>query len=196
MPYKQGKYVDGQDPRSFSMYIFVPSETNTGLLGNWSDSYGKKNLLQFIEEMKVNGKVFEKQIKEQKEEISKILIPKFDLESNVMLSSTMDQLGLTFPFKAGKMELMKFLNSPVSELLYVADITQKSRIETSKGGTSLSVVTYTTLCGPSHRCSPVLPSKMNFVDENPFMFKIQEDFSGAVISASTMLSTSLSSQKS
>ncbi|KMT00834.1 hypothetical protein BVRB_9g221090 isoform B [Beta vulgaris subsp. vulgaris] len=161
MPYKQSNTtVVDQDPRSFSMYVLVPSnpsEENDDPRWGVTPIKQKKSLQEIIEEMKVDGKTaFEKQIKRQKVEISDILIPKFNLEN----------------------------------LLYVTDITQKSRIECNKGGISFSVVTYTTLCGPQHWFPT--SSKLKFVAENPFMFMIQEDISGAVVSVGTMLSTPLS----
>ncbi|XP_010691348.2 serpin-Z2B isoform X2 [Beta vulgaris subsp. vulgaris] len=161
MPYKQSNTtVVDQDPRSFSMYVLVPSNPsgeNDDPRWGFKPIKQKKSLQEIIEEMKVDGKTaFEKQIKRQMVEISDILVPKFNLEN----------------------------------LLYVTDITQKSRIECNKGGLSFSVVTYTTLCGPQHRFPT--SSKLKFVAENPFMFMIQEDISGAVVSVGTMLSTPLS----
>ncbi|KAL2928487.1 Serpin-Z2A [Bienertia sinuspersici] len=269
MPFKQGKNVSEQDPRTFSMYIFVPSEK--------TDHVKKQNtsLSDYIQEMKVDAKAFQKKISRQKEEISDIVIPNFNIGNEISLSNIMQHLGLTLPFKGGQNELMKFVDSPFSDLLYVTDITQKNQIVTNKKGTSFSVVTYTTLNGPPHRLPPTppklkfedlsgvvvsigtmlslilpfkggqnelikfvdspfsvllsvtditqknqivtnkkgtsfsvvtyttlngpphrlppTPPKLKFVADNPFLFMIQEDLSGAVVSIGTMLSTSLSS---
>ncbi|KAL2928472.1 Serpin-Z2A [Bienertia sinuspersici] len=181
MPFKQGKNVSEQDPRTFSMYIFVPSEK--------TDHVKKQNtsLSDYIQEMKVDAKAFQKKISRQKEEISDIVIPNFNIGNEISLSNIMQHLGLTLPFKGGQNELMKFVDSPFSDLLYVTDITQKNQIVTNKKGTSFSVVTYTTLNGPPHRLPPT-PPKLKFVADNPFLFMIQEDLSGAVVSIGTMLS--------
>uniref|UniRef100_A0A803LA53 Serpin domain-containing protein n=1 Tax=Chenopodium quinoa TaxID=63459 RepID=A0A803LA53_CHEQI len=153
MPIKGGKKIAGQDPRSFSIYILVPSEKTD--LSNGRSLVGRRkiSLSQFLEEMKMGTKVFQK--------------------------------------KAGKNELMRFIDSPLSELLYVTDVTQKTRIETNARGTSFSVVTYTTLNGPAHRFPAITPSEKKFVADNPFLFMIQDDFSGAVVSVGTVLSTDL-----
>ena len=101
----------------------------------------------------------------------------------------MEELGLTLPFRASQTELMSFIDSPLSELLYATDTTPKSRIETDERGIARAVVTYATLSGPA-RQSQALPSKLKIVADNHF-FLITEDCSGSIISAGTMLSTPL-----
>uniref|UniRef100_A0A803MXX3 Serpin domain-containing protein n=1 Tax=Chenopodium quinoa TaxID=63459 RepID=A0A803MXX3_CHEQI len=191
MPIKGGKKIAEQDPRSFSIYILVPSEKTD--LSNGRSLVGRRkiSLSQFLEEMKMGTKDFQKKVNRHKKEISDFSFPTFNIESEMSLSSKMQHLGLTLPFQAGKNELIRFIDSPLSELLYVTDVTQKTRIETNARGTSFSVVTYTTLNGPAHRFPATTPSEQKFVADNPFLFMTQDDFSGAVVSVGTVLSTDL-----
>uniref|UniRef100_A0A803L342 Serpin domain-containing protein n=1 Tax=Chenopodium quinoa TaxID=63459 RepID=A0A803L342_CHEQI len=117
MPIKGGKKIAGQDPRSFSIYILVPSEKTD--LSNGRSLVGRRkiSLSQFLEEMNMGTKVFQKKVNRHKKEISDFSFPTFNIESEMSLSSKMQHLGLTLPFQAGKNELMRFIDSPLSELM-------------------------------------------------------------------------------
>ncbi|XP_074267697.1 serpin-Z10-like [Silene latifolia] len=170
MRYKRGSFDRNTIPKMFSMYIFLPFERN--------------GLPDLIEKIKIDKDMFEKQIKLEYVEVTKLSIPKFKFESYIPLKETMEQLGLTLPFKQNCKDFSGMVNA--ADPVYVSDMFQKCCVDTNEQGTEAAAVTvaYNIIgCGEEEEAVP----EVNFVASHPFMFMIREDISGALLFIGTML---------
>lgn len=151
-------YQSGQDPRKFSMYLFLPNEKDEG---------GFFNLIQIF---KLNPGLLNQQLKLRSEDLSPFWIPKFKFSFEFEASETMKEMGLELPFKPG--ELTEMVEGPNSGELYVADIFHKSFIEVNEEGTEAAASTASRV---GFRCR----SRTSFfVADHPFLFTIREETHG------------------
>lgn len=169
MPYKKG-----ENPRSFSMYIFLP------------DDYD--GLPSLMENIKIDSSLFKGQIKLKRVEISKLWIPKFNFDCDLSLSEPMKQLGLTLPFDGAGCDLTGMVEGTLTdERPYVGEVLQKCCIESNEKGTkAVAFIGYPMCYGAS---PPDLnpPPSTDFVVDHPFMFMIREDCSGTILFVGTVL---------
>ncbi|KAK9663939.1 hypothetical protein RND81_14G007900 [Saponaria officinalis] len=159
-----------KDPwKRFSMYIFLPKEVN--------------GLLNLMENIDIDESLFRDQIRLEYVEITKVCIPRFELETRVSLKESMEQLGLRLPFRENCNDFSGIGDAP--ESLCVSDIIQKCRVESNERGTEAGVVTWSEVIVGAPLSSEVGP--IHFVADHPFMFMIREDLSGVILFVGTML---------
>ena len=156
LPYKQG-----EDKRQFTMYFFLP-ETKDGLLA-------------LAEKLASESGFLERKLPNQKVEVGDFRIPRFKISFGFEVSNVLKELGVVLPFSVGG--LTEMVDSPVGQNLCVSNIFHKSFIEVNEEGTEAAAATSATI----RLRSAMLPTKIDFVADHPFLFLIREDLTGTVL---------------
>ena len=156
LPYKQG-----EDKRSFSMYLFLPD--------------AKDGLPALVEKVGSESRFLDRHIPYQKVEVGDFRIPRFKISFGFEASNVLKGLGLVLPFSAGG-DLTEMVDSNVGQNLYVSSIYHKSFIEVNEEGTEAAAASAAVI---KLRGLP-LP-KVDFVADHPFLFLIREDLTGTVL---------------
>ncbi|XP_042405323.1 serpin-ZXA-like [Zingiber officinale] len=168
LPYKQG-----QDKRSFSMYIFLPD--------------AKDGLWDLEERLNSESELLTRYLPMRKVEVNKFKMPKFKISFGFEASSVLKGLGLVSPFSADA-DLSEMVDSPFGRSLFVSSIFHKSFIEVNEEGTvataaSAALATITSMALPMN--------PLNFEADHPFMFLIREDTTGVVLFTGHVLNPSI-----
>lgn len=156
LPYKQG-----EDKRQFTMYFFLP-ETKDGLLA-------------LAEKLASESGFLERKLPNNKLEVGDFRIPRFKISFGFEASNVLKELGVVLPFSVGG--LTEMVDSPVGQNLCVSNIFHKSFIEVNEEGTEAAAATSATI----RLRSAMLPTKIDFVADHPFLFLIREDLTGTVL---------------
>ncbi|CAM8938461.1 unnamed protein product [Rhodiola kirilowii] len=155
-------YMQGEDKRQFSMYIFLPNAIDG---------------LHALAEKLVSGSGFlDKHIPRRKVELTQFLIPKFKISFGFEASKALKGLGLVSPF-TGPEGLTEMVEPPSGQDLYVSSIFHKSFIEVNEEGTEAAAATAAVI---SLRSLSV-PMITDFVADHPFLFVIRENMTGVVL---------------
>lgn len=157
LPYKQG-----EDKRSFSMYLFLPD--------------AKDGLPALLEKMGSESGFIDSHIPHQKVEVGDFRIPRFKISFGFEASKTLKGLGLVLPFSS-EGGLTEMVDSPVSSNLTVTNIFHKSFIEVNEEGTEAAAATAGIV---ALRSLPIF-EKIDFVADHPFLFLIRENKTGMVV---------------
>jgi serpin B len=158
IPYKQGK----EDNRQFSMYFFLPN-ANDGLS-------------TLVEKVASESELLDDKLPLDKVEVGDFRIPRFNISFKLETSDILKELGVVLPFYGGG--LTKLVNSNVSRDLHVSDIFHKSFIKVNEEGTEAAAATAVTLI---LLCAEIVPTRLDFVADHPFLFMIREDMSRTIL---------------
>jgi serine protease inhibitor len=105
-----------------------------------------------------------------------VYLPKFRLEYEKSLVSTLEALGMGVAFDAGRADFTGM--SPRGKELYISDVLQKTFVDVNEEGTEAAAVTKVTI-----RVTSMPPS---FRADRPFIFAIRERFSGTILFVGVM----------
>ncbi|XP_038704490.1 serpin-ZX-like isoform X2 [Tripterygium wilfordii] len=155
-------YLQGQDKRRFSMYIFLPD--------------ARDGLPALVEKVGSEAGFLDNHLPHQRNEVGDFRIPRYKVSFGFEASDLLKGLGLVSPF-SGDADLTEMVDSSVGQNLYVSSIYHKSFIEVNEEGTEAAAATAAVVALRSMR----FPSKIDFVADHPFLFLIREDITGVVM---------------
>jgi serpin B len=158
LPYKQGR-----DWRQFSFYIFLPDNSNDGLLNLSTKLSSEPDFLN-------------QHIPMEKVQVDDFRIPKFNISMEFQFSDIFQNLGLVLPFKMTG-DFSEMVDSPQGEKYYVSEIVHKCFVEVNEEGTEAAAASAAILVG----CGSWMGKPIDFVADHPFLFLIREDTSGVVL---------------
>jgi serine protease inhibitor len=102
-----------------------------------------------------------------------VYLPKFRLEYEKSLVSTLEALGMVVAFQPGRADFTGM--SPLGRELYISEVLQKTFVEVNEEGTEAAAVTSVTM-----RVTSAPPS---FRADRPFVLAIRERHSGTILFA-------------
>ncbi|KAG5530636.1 hypothetical protein RHGRI_025561 [Rhododendron griersonianum] len=158
--------------KRFSMYFFLPDERD-----------GLQNLLDKL--ISVPGYSYE-YFCLSKTRIDVFWIPKFKFSYDFDVSSTMMEMGMSFPVMENPEDFAEMVEIPKGLPLFGSSMIQKACIEVDEKGTLAAAVTMMGMAS----CSMYRPKNTSFVADHPFMFMIMEDISKLVIFTGVVLDPS------
>ncbi|KAK2445519.1 zinc finger BED domain-containing protein RICESLEEPER [Trifolium repens] len=150
-----------EDKQQFSMYFFLPN-ANDGLS-------------TLVEKVASESELLDDKLPLDKVEVGDFRIPRFNISFKLETSDILKELGVVLPFYGG---LTKLVNSNVSRDLHVSDIFHKSFIKVNEEGTEAAAATAVTLI---LLCAEIVPTRLDFVADHPFLFMIREDMSRTIL---------------
>lgn len=156
LPYKQG-----EDKRQFSMYFFLPN--------------GKDGLPALVQKVSSQSGFLNEHLPFQNVEVGDFRLPKFKISFGFEASKVFKGLGVELPFTGGG--LTEMTESPVAQNLYVSSICHKSFLEVNEEGTEAAAASAAVVA----LRSIMIPQKLDFVADHPFMFLVREDMTGVVL---------------
>ncbi|KAK4795043.1 hypothetical protein SAY86_013037 [Trapa natans] len=156
LPYKQGN-----DRRNFSMYFFLPD--------------AKDGLSSLAEKACSEPGFIERHLPQKKVEIGDFKLPRFKISYGFEASEVLKKLGLVGPFSEGG--LTEMVDTVEGQNLYVSSVFHKSFIEVNEEGTEAAAAS----AGVIKLRSLMLPEKIDFVADHPFLFLILEDMTGMML---------------
>ncbi|XP_047323272.1 serpin-ZX-like [Impatiens glandulifera] len=162
------RYEQGQDKRSFSMYIFLPNSKEEG------------GLTALVEKLNSQPPGFlDRHLPYKKVEVGEFLIPRFKISFGFEASEVLKQMGLISPFTAGG-ELTEMVDdSSVGQQLYVSSIFHKSFVQVNEEGTEAAAAS---ACVSTIMSSLIIDDDpIDFVADHPFLFIIREDETGVIL---------------
>ena len=156
-------YARGRgDHRAFSMYIYLPDAHD-----------GLPSLLQKLGSdpaalLESSGTV------RAKVPVREFMVPRFTMSCKTEATATLRDLGLTLPFDPVRADFGGMLEAAPEPLL-VSEVYHECFIEVNEEGTEAGAP----------------PSPEDFVADHPFVFLIQEEFSGVVVFAGQVTTPSV-----
>ncbi|XP_057426385.1 serpin-ZX-like [Lotus japonicus] len=160
LSYKQGR----DKTRRFSMYIFLPDT--------------KDGLPALIEKLASETGFLEGKLPRRKVRARKFMIPKFKISFAFEACPVLKELGVVSPFsRHADFTKMVEVNSP-SNKLYVGSIFHKTFVEVNERGTEAGAGT---LVRVFKSLNPEDFTGIDFAADHPFLFMIQEDFTGTIL---------------
>ncbi|KAG5540273.1 hypothetical protein RHGRI_020491 [Rhododendron griersonianum] len=153
------------------MYFFLPDERD-----------GLQNLLEKL--ISVSGYSYEYRCLSEKK-LDEFWIPKFKFSFDFDVSSTMEEMGMPFPFMENPEDFAEMVEIPNG--LNVPRMFQKAFIEVDEKGTVAAAITLRSI--PGYYPAPP-PKNTSFVADHPFMFMIIDEASRLVIFTGTVLDPS------
>jgi len=103
-----------------------------------------------------------------------LYIPKFDIECEIALNETLEQLGMGIAFTG----IADF--SGISDIpLYISSVIQKATVSIDEKGGEAAAVTVVGMVTTS--AGPPTPQKVVFRADHPFLFAIRENSTGVVL---------------
>ncbi|KAG6538972.1 serpin-ZXA-like [Zingiber officinale] len=166
-------YNQGEDKRSFSMYIFLPDAKD----GLWS----------LEQKLNSESELLTRFLPKRKVEVNKFKLPKFKISFGFEASAVLKSLGLLLPF-SGDADLSEMVDSPIGHSLYVSSIFHKSFIEVNEEGTEAAAASAAVFM---MRSMPLRMDPLDFEADHPFMFLIREDTTGALLFTGHVLNPSI-----
>ena len=147
LPYGEGE---------MNMHVFLPAETSS--LDEFKASLSKENWAEWIAAF------------ESKQ--GTVMLPKFELEYEVILNDTLKDLGMDTAFNS--VDLSKMFET--SDGLFISEVKQKSFINVSEKGTESAAATSVSIAesGPDE---PLFELKVN----RPFFFVITDEETGVIL---------------
>ncbi|XP_023753487.1 serpin-ZX [Lactuca sativa] len=155
-------YLQGEDKRRFSMYLFLPDE--------------KDGIPSLLQKMGSESDFLDRHFPRRKV-IGQFLVPKFKISYGFEASEMLKELGLVLPFTGGGMTGMVEASSSMGRNLCVSSIHHKAFVEVNEEGTEAAAATV----GGMMLMSLITYEKVDFVADHPFLFVIREDESGVVL---------------
>ncbi|GLJ17550.1 hypothetical protein SUGI_0305280 [Cryptomeria japonica] len=154
-------YFQGQDNRSFSMYIILPNDIN-GL-----PELERKLDLNFLEHhLSPRSEV----------KVRSFQLPRFKVSSNVNATEILKNMGLVLPFSDDAN--FNDMVDCVSGRLCISDVFHNSFVEVNEEGTEAAAVTALVM---EKQCAIIYQIEEDFIADHPFMFVIKEDKSGVIL---------------
>ncbi|KAK1407527.1 hypothetical protein QVD17_39143 [Tagetes erecta] len=151
-------YLEGQDKRRFTMYIFLP--------------HAKDGLRSLVKKISSTSDFFDRHIPCDESPVRKFLIPKFKISFGFEASDTLKELGLVLPFSEVD-DFTEMVDLSVGEFFNVSGIHHKSFVEVNEEGTEAAAAT---IVLKEKLCMPV-----DFVADHPFLFIIREDMTRTLL---------------
>ncbi|KAH9330863.1 hypothetical protein KI387_002971 [Taxus chinensis] len=154
-------YVQGQDKRSFSMYIILPDDIK-GL-----PELEKKVDLNFLENHLSQGR----EVK-----VGSFQLPRFKISFSVEATEILKKIGLVLPF-SNEADFTEMVDSPVASSLCISNVFHKSFVEVNEEGTEAAAATAATVLLRGILMDPI----EDFIADHPFMFVIKEELTGVIL---------------
>ncbi|XP_047319980.1 serpin-ZX-like [Impatiens glandulifera] len=164
------RYEQGQDKRSFSMYIFLPNSKEEG------------GLTGLVEKLNSQPSGFlDQHLPYKKVKVGEFLIPRFKISFGFEASEVLKQMGLISPFTTttaggGLTEMVD--DSSVGQQLYVSSIFHKSFVQVNEEGTEAAAASAGVI---ALRSIMIDDDPIDFVADHPFLFIIREDQTGVIL---------------
>ncbi|KAJ1285539.1 hypothetical protein BS78_03G287100 [Paspalum vaginatum] len=169
-------YARGRERRAFSMYVYLP-DAHDGLPSLLHKLSSDPALLESSRTLMAEVPVRE------------FKVPKFTMSYNTKADRMLRDLGLTLPFDPVQADFGDMLEpQPGPGPLYVSEVYHECFVEVNEEGTEAAAATAVVM---AFGCAALPPPKEDFVADHPFMFLIQEEFSGAVVFAGQVINPSL-----
>ncbi|WVZ68719.1 hypothetical protein U9M48_017624 [Paspalum notatum var. saurae] len=171
-------YARGRDHRVFSMYIYLP-DAHDGLPSLLQKLSSDPALLESSRTLMAEVPVRE------------FRVPKFTMSYKTKADQMLKDLGLTLPFDPDNADFGDMLESqpgPGPGPLYVPEVYHQCFVEVNEEGTEAAAATAVVM---AFGCARLPPPDEDFVADHPFVFLIQEEFSGAVVFAGQVINPSL-----
>ncbi|KAF3441486.1 hypothetical protein FNV43_RR15400 [Rhamnella rubrinervis] len=144
----------------------------------------RDGLQDVIEKFNSNPKLLQEDFELDTKRVDELWIPKWKFSNDLVATELMKELGLTLPFSFPDADITEMIESPLSDLLYIKEIFQRSVIEVNEEGAAAAAVTCAMLY---YGCARSPPERITFIADHPFMFMIKEIVSGAVIFTGAVL---------
>ncbi|KAJ7568984.1 hypothetical protein O6H91_01G056000 [Diphasiastrum complanatum] len=154
-------YVQGEDKRAFSMYIFLPD---------------KRNGLPELQKGLDVGTILQELSRIQEVPVGNFQLPRFKIDFGLEAIDTLQNLGLVKPF-SDEADFSALVDSPQGRKLYVSNVFHKGFIEVNEEGTEAAAATAAVI---KYR-SLMMNSTEDFVADHPFLFLIREELTGVIM---------------
>ncbi|KAJ7568998.1 hypothetical protein O6H91_01G056500 [Diphasiastrum complanatum] len=154
-------YLQGEDNRAFSMYIFLPDKCN-----------GLSELQKGLDA----GIIWQELSRIQEVQVGNFQLPRFKIDFGLEAIDTLQNLGLVKPFSS-EADFSALVDSPQRTMLKVSNVFHKGFIEVNEEGTEAAAATAAVVMFGSS----MVYSTEDFVADHPFLFVIKEDLTGVII---------------
>ncbi|KAF3441488.1 hypothetical protein FNV43_RR15402 [Rhamnella rubrinervis] len=144
----------------------------------------RDSLQDVIEKFNSNPKLLQEDFELDTKRVDELWLQKWKFLNDLLATELMRELGLTLPFSFLDAGITEMIKSPMSDLLYIKEIFQRSVIEVNEEGAATAAVTYAMLF---YGCARSPPKRITFIADHPFMFMIKEIVSGDVIFTGAVL---------
>jgi serpin B len=167
-------YARGREHRAFSMYVYLPNAHDglPGLLQKLSSD--PVALLESSASLTVEVPV------------RALRVPRFTVSCKNKVAEVLRDLGLALPFDPIRADFGDMVES-APEPLVVSEVFHECFVEVNEEGTEAAAATAAVVAFGCAR----MPPPEDFVADHPFMFLIQEDFTGVVVFAGQVIDPSL-----
>mgnify|MGYP000261696712 CR=1 FL=1 len=155
-------YSNGQDARSFSMYIILPNE-KAGLF-----ALEKGLTVDILEKTLVKGVEID---------VGSFKLPKFKVSAGYEVPDTLKEMGMKLPFSDEADFSGMVDSSNGGQALSISNVFHKTFIEVNEEGTEAAAATAVV----SMPRSAVRRSSEDFIADHPFMFVLKEDITGIIV---------------
>ncbi|CAO1944834.1 unnamed protein product [Urochloa humidicola] len=162
--------------RAFSMYVYLP-DARDGLLA----------LLQRLGSDPAAPRLESAATLTAEVPVGAFRVPKFAVSCKTQAAATLRELGLALPFDPVRADFSDMVES-TPEPLVVSEVYHECFVEVDEEGTVAAAATAAVM---SFGCACPPPPE-DFVADHPFMFLIQEDVTGVVVSAGQVTDPSVS----
>ncbi|RCV39680.1 hypothetical protein SETIT_8G243200v2 [Setaria italica] len=169
-------YARGRDHRAFSMYVYLP-DAHDGLPG-LLHKLSSDPAASLESSASLMAKV----------PVRALRVPRFTVSYKTKAAAMLQDLGLALPFDPIRADFGDMVESP-PEPLFVSEVYHECFVEVNEEGTEAAAATAAVM---ACRCCARPPPPEDFVADHPFMFLIQEDFTGVVVFAGQVVDPSLS----
>ncbi|XP_047319984.1 serpin-ZX-like [Impatiens glandulifera] len=161
-------YEQGQDERSFSMYIFLPNSKEEG------------GLTALVEKLNSQPPGFlDLHLPFHEARMGEFLIPRFKISFGFEASGVLKELGLISPFTEGGGLTEMVDDSSIGKELYVSKIFHKSFVQVNEEGTVAAAAS--AACAIPVCLRVIEDDPIDFVADHPFLFIIREDETGVIL---------------
>ncbi|KAJ7570445.1 hypothetical protein O6H91_01G120200 [Diphasiastrum complanatum] len=154
-------YLQGQDNREFSMYIFLPD---------------KRNGLSELQKGLDVDTIWQELSRIQEVPVGSFQLPCFKIHFGLEATDTLKNLGLVKPFST-EADFSALVDSPPGTMLHVSNVFHKGFIEVNEEGTEAAAATAAAI---TLYCLVTFTSE-DFVADHPFLFLIREELTGVII---------------
>ena len=154
----------GEEER-VSMYVFLPSE-EVGLEGFYN---------------KLKGEVWENWLEDFETIEGNLQLPRFDMEYEVELKNYLEGMGMDTAFHSNKADFGN-MRDITQQNTYLSSAKHKTFVEVDEKGTEAAAATSVEVGVES-----ALPESFNMTVNRPFFFAIQDDATGALLFAGSVV---------
>lgn len=157
-------YLQGEDIRQFSMYLYLPDENN--------------GLPDLLDRIVSTPEFLDDHIPRRQVKVGEFKIPKFKFSFGFEASDVLKGLGLTSPF-SGEDGLTEMVESPeMGKNLCVSNVFHKACIEVNEEGTEAAAASAGVI---KLRGLAMEEEIIDFVADHPFLLVVTENKTGMVL---------------